>query len=98
MEKTILKNGLIVYYYPIKNAYSTSIGLYINIGARNETYEQSGISHVLEHLHFRRLEQLSQKELYLKMDKIGATLKASTHKELMRFYMKLRPNHFNVAI
>jgi len=98
MDKNVLKNGLIVYYYPIDNAYSTSIGLYINAGSKMELPEQNGITHMLEHMHFRRLEELSQNELYFSMDKIGANLRAMTHKEYMRFYMKCRPKFFQDTI
>lgn len=98
MIKKFLDNGLSVYFYPIDNAYSTTIGLYVNSGSKKELPEQNGITHLLEHLYFRKLGDLSQSELYKKMDEMGAELKASTHKELLRFYMKFRPKYFTRAL
>ena len=98
MEKQIFKNNLVVYYYPIDTAYSTSIGLYVNSGSSQELEEKNGITHLLEHLHFRRLGELEQRDLYVAMDKIGASLRAMTHKECMRFYLKVRPVFFRNAI
>ncbi len=98
MEKVTLKNGMIIYYYPLDRAYSTSIGLYINSGSSSEPKDKNGISHLLEHIHFRHLEDMSQKELYTMMDKIGAPLRAITYKEYMRFYLKVRPVFFCEAI
>lgn len=98
MKKYTLDNGLIAYYYPLEQAYSAAIGLYINIGARDETPQISGITHLMEHLHFRRLGELSQRELYHEMDVIGGELRATTYKEMLRFYMKIRPVYYEKAL
>lgn len=55
MQKRILNNGLKVIYYPIEHAMSVEIGLYIRAGARYENKENNGITHLLEHMHFRQL-------------------------------------------
>ena len=98
MEKFSLANGLNVYYYPLPNAYSICIGMYVKVGSRYENASNNGISHLLEHMHFRRLENMTQKELYQKTDMLGTTLMASTYKEFTRYYMKIRPHHLERGI
>lgn len=94
MVEYTLQNGINVCYYPIKNAYSVAMGLYINLGVKNETIENNGITHLLEHLHFRKLGDWEQKDIYYNMNKIGATLNGSTYKELLKFSIKARPIYF----
>lgn len=89
-----LKNGINVCYYPIKNAYSVALGLYINLGVKDESVENNGITHLLEHLHFRKLGDWDQKDIYYHMNKIGAILSGSTYKELLKFSIKARPIYF----
>lgn len=98
MEKEIFQNGIAVYYYPLESTHSTSIGLYIKTGSSSELKGRNGITHLLEHLHFRHLYNMTQKELYLTMDKMGASLRATTYKEIMQFNLKVRPMFFNKAI
>lgn len=76
--------------YPMLNTHSITIGMYIKSGQfYNET--KLGIAHLLEHLHFRQLNSLSQKELYYKMEKMGSTLKAVTYRDFIKFSMKIAP-------
>lgn len=98
MEKYYFNNGLSAYYYPNTALHSVCIGMYINVGSRNETKETNGISHLLEHMHFRRLGKLNQSELYDYTDKIGSTLMAATYKEFTRYFIRLRPRFILQAL
>ena len=94
MEEIILSNGLRMLYCQIVDAYSTSIGLYVKCGSRYEDISNNGVTHFLEHIHFRRLGSLSQDEIYYKTESMGSTLRACTYKDFLRFYMKTHPKHF----
>lgn len=98
MKKYELKNGITVLYFQMKYTYSVVIGLAVKAGAAFENENTNGITHFLEHLHFRRLNDISQDELYFKMDKIGGNIKAETYKELLRFSMKVRPKYLCEAL
>ena len=54
MYEKRLNNGLKIVEYPIDNAQSIEIGLYIKAGARYENKGDNGITHLLEHMHFRQ--------------------------------------------
>jgi predicted Zn-dependent peptidase len=60
-------------------------------------YEGSnpGISHFLEHLHFRKLGGKTQKQLYYEIESLGAYFGACTYKEYMQFYLTASPNYFS---
>ena len=94
MDKLILQNGLSISYYQLPMTHSICIGLYVKVGSVMETVENNGVSHLLEHLHFRRLGALSQNELYDMTDGLGTTLCAETGQEYTRYYLKVRPEYF----
>lgn len=98
MYEFTLYNGLKTMYYPINHSYSVSIGLYVKIGSMYESIENNGITHFLEHLHFRQLGEINQKQIYYEMESIGATLKATTYKDMLRFYIKVRPKYLQNAV
>lgn len=98
MNEFCLKNGLRLIIDLMPNTHSVSIGLYVKAGSRYESLDENGITHFLEHLFFRKLGNLSQQELYYRMESIGSTLRASTYKDMLRFYMKIRPDYLNECV
>ncbi len=98
MNEYYLSNGIKVFYYPNLHTHSISLGLYIKTGSVYENNSNNGITHLLEHLHFRRLGKMSQDELYTKMESIGSSLRAITYKDFLRFYMKIRPKFIKESI
>ena len=89
MKYKTLKNGLSILYHHMPNTHSVTMGLYIKAGAGYG--ETEGIAHFLEHLHFRRMGNLSQRELYYEMECLGSTLRAKTYRDFMCFWMKVIP-------
>ncbi len=69
-RKTVLKNGLRIVSESIPHVRSVSLGVWANVGSRDETPEQNGISHFLEHMVFkgtthRSTEDIAQREVTL---------------------------------
>lgn len=93
MNRITLKNKLQILFYPMQNVHSVTVGLYIRAGACYENKSNNGITHFLEHLHFRRLGDWSQNELYYRMESIGSTLKGFTFFDCMKFSMKIHPEY-----
>lgn len=93
MKNISLKNGLNIVINQMPNTHSFTIGLYVRAGTRYESFEENGITHLLEHLHFRQLNNISQSELYYKMESVGSTLRASTYCDFLKFTMKACPKY-----
>lgn len=64
MQIIKLSNGLALVSYPIECAQSVEMGMYIKAGSRYETKENNGITHMLEHMHFRQLGEILQEDIY----------------------------------
>lgn len=97
METITLRNGLRCIFHPMPNTHSVTIGLYIKAGPG---YHGSlgGITHLLEHLHFRQLDEISQDGLYYAMESIGSTLRGTTYRDLLTFSMKVAPVYVPEAL
>ena len=93
MLECTLENGIKILCYPIPHAYSLTVGLYVKAGLKYELLEQHGISHFLEHMHFRGTGVHEQKNLYYLTQKMGTSLVGKTYKELLQFQMKVRPKY-----
>ena len=98
MYEKRLNNGLKIVEYPIDNAQSIEIGLYIKAGARYENKGDNGITHLLEHMHFRQLGNMKQKEIYEYAEKMGSTLRGTTYKEMLCFNIKVRPKSLKKSL
>ncbi len=91
MKKLTLQNGLNIWVQPMMNTHSVTVGLYVRAGARYESAYESGITHLLEHMHFRELCGMAQNELYYTMERMGSTLRAATYYDFLKFTMKIHP-------
>ncbi len=98
MKEYTLSNGLKIVLCPMSNVHSVSVSLYVRSGSRNESNNEFGITHMLEHMHFRELKNLEQREIYYLMESIGSTLSGSTYSDFLRFHMKVHPMHLEKCI
>ena len=51
-QKTVLTNGITVMSEKVAGFRSVTLGLWVGVGSRDETPEQGGISHFMEHMLF----------------------------------------------
>lgn len=72
--------------------------MYIKAGARYENKGDNGITHLLEHMHFRQLGNMKQKEIYEYAEKMGSTLRGTTYKEMLCFNIKVRPKYLKKSL
>ena len=70
-------------FRPNPALHSACLGLYFPAGPVYETAQTLGISHLVEHLFFRLLPGLPQKQLYSDLAKLGAILRGKTGHDFM---------------
>ncbi len=83
---TKLSNGITVISEKINHLKSFSLGFWFNVGSRDETIENSGISHFLEHMFFKGTKKRSAKKISEEIEGNGGYLNAFTSKEHTCFY------------
>jgi predicted Zn-dependent peptidase len=84
-----LDNGLTIGIEEMPWTRAVSIGVYVGVGARDESPEQSGVSHFLEHLLFKGTPGRSAQEISRAVDRVGGDINAFTSKEYTAFFCRL---------
>jgi predicted Zn-dependent peptidase len=79
--KTTLGNGIRVITETIPYFNSISLGMYILVGSRDETINNNGISHLIEHLLLKGTKRRTNKDINLFIDSIGGRFNGATTKE-----------------
>src|SRR3984893_15294887 len=98
IERTILPNGIRVISERMPHVRSVSVGIWIGTGSREETTEESGISHFIEHMVFKGTKNRSAEQIARSVDSIGGGLDAFTSKELVSYNVKVLDEHLPHAI
>jgi len=78
---TVLDNGMKVASETNGSA-TASVGLWVDVGSRNETAQNNGVGNLFEHMVFKGTASLSQVQLEKEVKSLGATFKVSRNREL----------------
>jgi predicted Zn-dependent peptidase len=76
---------------------SVALGLWVRTGSRDESPEQAGVSHFLEHLLFKGTKRHSAIEISELFDGMGAATNAATSKESTHLHARLLDEHTEEA-
>lgn len=96
---TKLANGVRVLTVPMPGVESVTAMVLVRTGSRNETVEQAGISHVLEHMLFKGTKSYpTPMDLAGAIDGIGAENNAFTGKEYTGYYVTSAAKHLPLTL
>lgn len=87
-----LPNGLKVVLSPDNTAPTIAVGVYYNIGFRNEPRNRTGFAHLFEHMMFQGSENLGKMEFIQLVQKNGGILNGSTRFDFTN-YFEVMPAH-----
>jgi len=88
-SKTVLDNGIRVVSESMRHVRSVSIGVWADVGSRDESLSQNGISHFIEHMVFKGTKRRSVRDIAQSLESLGGYLNAFTTKEQTCFYARV---------
>jgi predicted Zn-dependent peptidase len=98
-QRTILDNGLRILTSTMPHAHSASITLFIGVGSRYESDEQSGASHFIEHMLFKgTAKRPTTREIALAIAGINGIFDASTGQEESTYWVRIPQQHLDTGI
>ncbi|MEK6571304.1 MAG: pitrilysin family protein, partial [Bacteroidota bacterium] len=97
-HKTVLENGIRVVSETIPYVRSVSIGIWANVGSRDESGTENGITHFLEHMVFKGTKSRSVRDIAQSLESLGGYLNAFTTKEQTCFYARVLDEHVEQAV
>lgn len=77
---------------------SVTTGFWVATGSRDETAEQAGISHFLEHLLFKGSPTRSARSIAEAIDAVGGDMNAFTTKEYTAFYVRMLSDDLDLGL
>lgn len=98
VEITRLKSGLTVVTQNMPHLESVALGVWIKSGSRNETADEHGIAHLLEHMAFKGTARRSARDIAEQIENVGGELNAATSTETTSYYARVLKDHVPLAI
>jgi len=98
VELTRLDNGMIVATDRLDHVQSVALGTWVDVGARNETPDINGISHMLEHMAFKGTRRRSALQISEEIEAVGGQMNAYTSRENTAYYCKVLHEDQELAI
>ncbi len=92
-KQTTLDNGLTVIGEVNPAAASMAAGFFVRTGSRDETPEEAGVSHFLEHMMFKGTARRSAFDVNRDFDEMGASYNAFTSEENTVYYAAVLPEY-----
>ena len=91
-------NGLRLVVKEMAGLMSVTMGIIVGAGSSNETDEEDGISHFIEHMQFKGTKKRRAYQINNRLDNLGGELNAFTTKEETVIHATTLKNHFPQAI
>jgi len=93
-----LSNGLRIVSESMEGLETVSLGIWVDVGARDENYNVNGVSHLLEHMAFKGTERRSAQAIAEEIEAVGGHLNAYTSREQTAYYAKVMRVDVGLAV
>jgi len=97
-RQAILDNGVYVLTEEMPNVRSVVIGIWADVGSRDESPDMAGISHFIEHLVFKGTQKRKARDIAEALDAVGGQLNAFTTKEYTCYYARVMDEYFDLSL
>jgi len=98
INKTVLDNGIRILSQKMPHTRSVSMGVWVNVGARDEAMDESGLSHFIEHMIFKGTRKRSAFQIAKEFDAIGGHTNAFTTMENTCYHAKVMDTHTDTVV
>lgn len=95
--KKVLKNGMTILFEK-RNSGVVSVAFAVRHGGINESEEEKGISHFIEHMLYKGTKNRTSKQISEEIEKNGGILNGFTEEELTAYWCKMPSKHIDVAL
>ena len=93
-----LSNGIRVIHKEVNHTNISHVGIMLDIGSRDESLEEQGLAHFLEHMVFKGTTNRNSYHIINRLESVGGELNAYTTKEKICFYASLLDIHLDKAV
>ena len=98
VNKTVLDNGVRILTKRMPHIRSVSMGVWVNVGARDEMQAENGLSHFIEHMIFKGTKRRTAFQIAKEFDAIGGQTNAFTAMENTCYHAKVMETHLETMV
>ncbi len=98
VECTRLSNGLTIVTEHMPHLESVALGVWVKSGSRDETADEHGIAHLLEHMAFKGTRKRTARQIAEEIENVGGELNASTSIETTAYYARVLKDDVPLAV
>ena len=98
VNKSVLSNGVIILTKHMPHVRSVSMGVWVNVGARDESPEENGLSHFIEHMIFKGTRKRTAYQIAKEFDAIGGQTNAFTAMENTCYHARVLASHLDTMV
>ncbi len=98
VQITELASGLRVVTDSMDHLETSSVGIWVDVGARYEESAVNGVSHMLEHMAFKGTERRSAREIAEEIEAVGGHLNAYTSRENTAYFARVLKDDVVLAV
>jgi len=98
IEQAGLPGGMRIVTDRMDSVETVSLGVWVNAGARNETADINGVSHLLEHMAFKGTARRTALDIAVEIENVGGHLNAYTSRESTVYYATVLRENADLAL
>ncbi|TAH36076.1 MAG: insulinase family protein [Alphaproteobacteria bacterium] len=98
IQITTLDSGLRVASEFMPNIETVALGVWFDVGTRNELPKQNGIAHLLEHMLFKGTSRRTALQISEEIENVGGHTNAYTSRDLTAYYARVMHQDTELAI
>ena len=91
-------NNIRIISQHMPNLSSVSLGIWAEVGSRNESEKEQGISHLLEHMAFKGTKTRTARQIAMEIENVGGDINAATSVERTSYFVRLLKNDIEIGI
>lgn len=97
-QKTVLSNGVKVVTESHPFTRAVSVGVFVEVGTRDENVKKAGLTHFLEHMVFKGTRKRSALDIAKVLEAVGGDLNAYTTREYTCFHATSLKEHLSLSL
>ena len=98
VKRSVHSSGLRIVTEEVPSVRSAAVGIWVNVGSRDEAPATAGASHFLEHLLFKGTTSRTALDISSSIESVGGEMNAFTSKEYTCFYARVIDTDIPMAI
>jgi predicted Zn-dependent peptidase len=92
-KKTLLANGTRILSEHIPHVHTVAVGVWIDVGSRDESLDQVGYAHFIEHMLFKGTRSRTASQIARELDSLGGASNGFTSNETTCYFATVLDNH-----